>query len=776
MNEKVLRVLDYNKIVDFLVEKSVSAMGKEISSCIKASNKIDDVKKLQSETSDAVSLILRKNSLPLGCIKDIRNILNRVKIHGILSCKELMCVADFLYVSEKIKLYSKGYDGILVGLFSKINLANELKSEIEKKIDGNEICDDASTSLFSLRKNIRVANLKIKEVLNNFIRNSSGMLQDNIISIKNNRYCLPVRREFKNSFNGIVHDQSVTGSTVFVEPAFVVQLNNKIKELTMQENAQVQKILKEISEKTAENFMLLSQNIYAIANLDFIFARAQLSISMKASEPILNSNGYIDLKRARHPLINSEKVVPLDISLGRKFSTLLITGPNTGGKTVSLKTVGLFVLMAQSGLHIPADENSQIAVFENIFADMGDEQSIQQNLSTFSAHMKNINEIVNHANANSLILLDELGAGTDPVEGAALAIAILEYFFSLKAKVVVTSHYSELKLYAMTTDGVENASCEFDITTLSPTYRLLIGTPGKSNAFEISKRIGLSEKIIESARKNLERKDIQFEDIIKNLDDKQLEIKIKSEQAEKLFSEADAIKKKLEDEQEKFMRQKESQFIKAKAKALNIINAAREKSDLLLKSYRENNFKMAEKIKSEIKNEQEKLISVNKNSADKKNMISIEKLKVGDRVFCFALSQSGILKTLPDADKNVMISIGSFNTKVAVSDLKICDVHDSGVKENKIRTGNFSMKKSFDISSKIDVRGCSSDEALVLVDKYIDDAIIARLNEITIIHGKGNGVLRKVIGDYMKKNVAVKSFRLGNFGEGELGVTIAQLG
>lgn len=762
--EKAIRDLEFNKIIELLKDNAITVMGKEFCSKIMPSNKFVVVKKLQTETSQALSLILKKNSLPITDIKDIRNILKRVELDGILSCEELLAVSDFLNVMQKIKLYCKDYDGVLNNFFSKIKLLNELKSEIDSKINGSEIADDASANLFELRRKIKFANAKIKEILNEMINKNKNMLQNNIIYVKNNRYCLSVRYEFKNSFHGVVHEQSASGLTFFIEPYSVVNLNNEIKNLSLLEYKEIQKILKQLSMSVANNFDSLSQNVWALGSLDFIFARAKLSILMNATEPILNENGYINLKRARHPLINSP--VPLDIYLGEKFSTLLITGPNTGGKTVSLKTVGLFALMTQSGLHIPADENSQISVFENIFVDIGDEQSIQQNLSTFSAHMKNISQIINLANENSLILLDELGAGTDPVEGAALAIAILEHLFSLKAKIIVTSHYSELKLYAMTTDGVENAACEFDVETLSPTYRLLIGTPGKSNAFAISKKIGLNPKIIDAAKKNLRRRDIQFEDVMKNLNEKQLEIKIKSEQAEKLFSEAETLKKRFDSELEKFRLQKEKELQNAKQQALNIINSAREKSDLMLKNYRQNNFKAAEKIKSQLKNETENLVNVPRKNNDK----VLVNINVGDKFFSQTLNQICVVKTLPNTEKIVTVSTGVFTTKVPVSDLKICNA-EKNVKPEK----NFVVKKSFDISSKIDVRGCNCDEALALIDKYIDDAVIAKLDEIMIIHGKGTGALRKAISDYLKKNSLVKNFRAGNFTEGDLGVTIVNL-
>jgi MutS2 family protein len=771
MLKKSIYTLEFDKIIQMLCQNAKSIMGKELCNNILPSTDIKFVSKMQNETTEAVSLILKKNYLPLGSIKDIRNILTRTQRNGVLSCEELISIADFLYVSEKLEIYSKNYSGILTDLFSKINCALDLRTEIESKIHNNEILDNASQSLFALRKNIKDLNYSVKEFLNSIIKNSKSILQDNIIVMKNNRYCLAVKNEYKNSFNGIVHDQSSSGSTLFIEPSSIVTLNNKIKKLKMDEEIEINKILEELSNKVALNFDLLNQNVYAIGKLDFIFARAQLSISMKASEPILNCNGYINLKKARHPLINPQKVVPLDIYLGDKFTTLLITGPNTGGKTVSLKTVGLLTIMAQSGLHIPANENSQIAVFENIFVDIGDEQSIEQNLSTFSAHMKNISEITKQANENSLILLDELGSGTDPVEGSALAISILEYFFCLKSRVLVTSHYSELKLYAMITKGVENASCEFDLENLSPTYKLSIGTPGKSNAFEISQKIGLDEKIIENAKKNLSQKDIQFEDIIKNLNKEQEQMEKKKANIDKLLFEAQETKKRFENEITKLNAKKEKEIARAKKTALEIIDLAKEKSTLLLKKYREKDFKTAEKLKVVIDNEREKL-KTNKNIiSQNKNLKPIENLNIGNTVFSISMNKNGIVQSLPDANKNVIISIGDLKIKLPISDLKISIQKDD---KRDAKQKSF-IAKSFDISSEIDVRGCNCDEALKLIDKYIDDAIIAKLDKITIIHGKGTGALRKAIADFLEKNNAIKSFRSGNFGEGELGVTVVQL-
>ena len=768
MNEKMLFTLEFDKIIEMLSQKAISDIGKEFCKNLIPQIEIKKIKKLQNETSQAVSLILKKSSLPLGGIKDIRKILERVKKNGVLSCEELICIADFLYVSEKIKDYANDYDGILNELFCKINCDSELKIEIETKVDINDLFDSASEKLFGIRKNIRELNSNVRQIINSIIKNSKAMLQDNIIAIKNNRFCLAVRSEYKNSFDGIIHEQSASGSTLFIEPSSVIALNNKIKKLKLDEQLEVNKILAELSNKVALNFELFSKNNYAIGKLDFIFARALLSIFMQATEPILNEDGYVNLKQARHPLIDFEKVVPLDIYLGDKFTTLLITGPNTGGKTVSLKTVGLLTLMAQSGLHIPAKENSQIAVFKNIFVDIGDEQSIEQNLSTFSAHMKNISQITKKADEDSLILLDELGSGTDPVEGAALAISILEYFFCRKSKVIVTSHYSELKLYAMSKDGIENASCEFDLENLSPTYKLLIGLPGKSNAFEISEKIGLDKKIIADAKNNLNRKDVEFEEIIRNLQEEQALINEKKIEVQALFQKAKMLEEKFDMQIKEFNAQKENELAKAKMEALEILDSAKEKSNLILKHYRENNFKSAEKLKTVIDDERKKLKNESKKQI--KSDVQIDKLNVGDRVFSFSMNKTGIVQSLIDSSKNVIISIGGFKIKLPVSDLKFSDEKDIKVQPKKSFIG-----KSFSISSQIDVRGFNVAEALTVIDKYIDDAIIAKLDKITIIHGKGTGVLRKAIWDYLKKNNVVKNFRAGNFGEGELGVTIVQL-
>ncbi len=770
IDEKILVVLEFDKIIDMLCQRAISNQGKELCKNLMPETSLDKIEKLQDETSNAVSLILKKNSLPLGGIKDLRKILERVKKNGVLSCEELICVADFLRVSQKVKEYATGYEGILNELFAKINCNSLLESEIENKIDVNDLFDTASEKLFSIRKNIGQLNNDARQIMNSIIRNSKAMLQDNIIAVKNNRFCLAVRSEFKNSFDGIIHEQSASGSTLFIEPAAIIAMNNKIKKLRLDEQLEINKILTDLSCKVALNLELFSQNSYAMENLDFIFARASLAISMEASEPILNENGYINLKQARHPLIDSKKVVPLDINLGNKFTTLLITGPNTGGKTVALKTVGLLTLMAQSGLHIPSRDNCQLAVFKNIFVDIGDEQSIEQNLSTFSAHMKNIRHITQNADENSLILLDELGSGTDPVEGAALAISILDYFFCKKSKVLVTSHYSELKLYAMNKDGVENASCEFDVETLSPTYKLLIGLPGKSNAFEICKRIGFDKDIIEQAKKNLSRKDIEFEDVIKNLQMQQALINEKEAKAQELFQKAKSLEEMYARQLEKFNMQKEKELENAKKTAIEILDSAKEKSSLILKHYRENNFKSAHKLKMAIDEERKKLKNDSKVVKKVGGDIQPDKLKVGDKVFSCSMNKSGIVQNLTDGNKNVTISIGGFKVKLPISDLKISNEKDEDSHSQKTF-----VNKSFSISPKIDVRGFTALDAINSIDKYIDDALIARLEKITIVHGKGSGVLRKAIADYLKTNSAVKDFRIGNFGEGELGVTIVHL-
>ncbi len=789
MNKKVLYTLEYNKIIDKLKGFAVSAMGKELAQNLEPTSDIEDILNRQKETSEAVSMILKKGSLSLGGLKDIRPFLKRVAVGGTLSIQELFYTCDFLYVSRKAKNYAKSESKndvfeVLEPQFDMIETINDLEREISKCIvSDTEVADEASSSLKDIRRNIKSSNDRIKEQLTAIIHSQTykNMLQDPVITIRNERYCVPVKQEYRNSFNGMVHDQSATGATVFMEPMSVVQLNNKIKELHSKEKIEIERILKMLSEKVFENKDLLLSNLEILAHLDFVFAKGELSISMNGTEPLFNSDGYINIKKARHPLIDPAKVVPTNIYLGDTFSTLLITGPNTGGKTVSIKTIGLFTLMGQAGLHISAFDNSQLSVFEEVFADIGDEQSIEQSLSTFSSHMSHIVEILENVTDNSLVLLDELGAGTDPTEGAALAVAVIEYLHKRKIRTAVTTHYSELKVYAISTEGVENASCEFDVQTLRPTYHLLIGVPGKSNAFAISRRLGLPEFIIENAKEVLSHEDARFEDVITDLEISKKTIVLEQERAEQYRKEAEKLKKDFENQKKKTREQKEKIIKKANEDARQILADAKEEADKIIKEMqkmlREKNSGQMELKRKALR---DKLSDVESNlskiDSKQRNLHKVpKKLVKGDKVFIHTLNQSGVVVSPPDSKGDVTVRAGIMTIKVNISNLSLDKTEDT----TKVATKKYSMgvkaRKAQNISPEVDLRGLMVEEALEKTDKYLDDAYLAGISPVTVIHGKGTGALRSAIQEFLRTNPHVKSFRLGQYGEGETGVTIVEL-
>jgi len=789
MNNKVLYTLEYNKIIDKLKGFAVSEMGKKMVEGLKPSNDINDILYWQKETSEAVSMILKKGSLSFGGLKNIKPYIKRASVGGILSIQELFYICDFIYVSGKVKNYAKSESKndifkILEPQFDMIEIIGELEKNISKCIiSETEVADDASGTLKDIRRNIKSSNDKIKEQLTSIIHSQSykNMLQEPVITIRNERYCVPIKQEYRNSFGGMVHDQSATGATVFMEPMSVVQLNNKIKELYSKEKIEIEKILKMLSEKVNEYKDMLLSNFEILSHLDFVFAKGELSISMNATEPIFNTKGYINIKKARHPLLDPLKVVPINIYLGDNFTTLLITGPNTGGKTVSIKTIGLFTLMGQAGLHISAFDNSELTVFEDVFADIGDEQSIEQSLSTFSSHMSNIVKIIENVTDNSLVLIDELGAGTDPAEGAALAVAIIEYLHKRKIRTAVTTHYSELKLYALSTDGVENASCEFDIKTLCPTYNLLIGTPGKSNAFAISKRLGLPEFIINNARQVLSHEDVKLEDVITDLEISRKTIAVEQERAEQYRIEAEKLKKDFEKQKKKIKEQREKIIRNANEEARKLLFDAKDEADKIIKDMnkmlrRKDTVNMEEKrqlLKNKLSSVNEKL---SKMSNKQKKLYKIpKKLVKGDRVFIHTLNQSGIVINTPDSRGDVTIRVGIMTVKVNISNLSL----DKSEEETKITAKKYSMnvkaRKAQNISPEVDLRGLMVEEAIEKTDKYLDDAYLAGISPVTVIHGKGTGVLRNAVQEFLRKNPHVKSFRIGQYGEGETGVTIVEL-
>ncbi|MCL1936304.1 MAG: endonuclease MutS2 [Defluviitaleaceae bacterium] len=779
MNEAFYKPLEYAKILEKLEKKAISSSGKNLAINLKPSINVEEIQKNQNETTTAVDMILKKGSLPLGGIKDIAPILYRSYRGGILNISELLWISDFLHVCKKVYNYSikENKDDVYTLLeeyFEEIQLVSSLENKINKCISNEtELKDDASTELASLRRQIKQSNTKIKDQLNNIIQSTQykTMLQDSVVTMRNGRFCVPVKQEYKGSFSGIIHDQSSTGATVFIEPVAVVNLNNKIKELLLAEKEEIDKILKNLSEVVTENHDILKNNLDFITILDLIFAKGELSLEMNAVEPKINTHGYINIEKGRHPLIDKDKVVPLNIYIGDKFSTLLITGPNTGGKTVSLKILGLFNLMGQAGLHLPCTR-CEISVFDNIFADIGDEQSIEQSLSTFSSHMKNIVKILDLATSKSLVLLDELGAGTDPIEGAALAISILDYLKTNKIRAAVTTHYSQLKVYALTTNDVENASCEFDINTLAPTYKLLIGVPGKSNAFAISKKLGLSENIIAGAKTYLSNDEEKLEDVIADLETSKKTTIIEQERALFYKKEAEKLKQDLEKQRQKFEQKKEKILKKAKEDATEILKSAENHAteiikEMVAKSTRVNVHEMdlmRKSISSKIEEFKPK----------KKKKKPIKKLSIGDRVFIETLGQTGIVSSLPNSNGEVLIKSGIMKIKANISELSIDNSEDEQINSPSVKA-TIKSQKSKNISSTVDIRGTTASDGLEILQKYLDDVYLAGLKQVTIIHGKGSGILRTSVQKYLSKNSNIKSFRAGVFGEGDSGVTVVQI-
>ena len=787
MNEKALHTLEYDKMIQKLTGYAVSPMAKERAAALKPSSAMSDIILWQQETSEATSMVLRKGSPSFGGFREIRPQLKRAAMAGMLSIAELMAMGEFAYVCRKVKNYAKKENKTeiyerLDEYFDLIMPLDTLENEISRCIlSETEIADTASAGLLSVRKEIKISNDRVKDHLNGVINSSAyrNMLQDFVITIRNDRYCVPVKAEYRSSFPGMIHDQSNTGSTLFMEPMSVVQLNNRIKELQAKEKEEIEKILLMLSDLVTANAITIEGNLELLTQLDFIFAKAALSLSMGGTQPLFNTKGYVHIQKGRHPLLDPKTVVPTDIYLGKDFTTLLITGPNTGGKTVALKTLGLFCLMGQAGLHIPAFDHSQLAVFDNIFADIGDEQSIEQSLSTFSAHMTNIVKIMDEVTDHSLVLFDELGAGTDPTEGAALAIAIIQALLERKIRTAVTTHYSELKVFALTTAGVENACCEISVETLRPTYRLLIGIPGKSNAFAISKRLGLQEYILESARSFISQDEAKFEDVITDLEISKKSVKIEQERAEQYRREAEDLKKEVERQKEKTREQKEKILARAREEAKQIYAQAKEEADSIVKEMNRQAKEAGNKNKvlEQRQKLNEKLSSVQqdfvKSKKMKPNHKAPENLKPGDRVYVISFDQNGEVISAPDRNKEVMVQMGAMKLKVPVAELMMDDTPRP--KEKQKQPPKAKLSKSQFISAEIDCRGQLVDEAIANIDKYIDDAYLSGLKQVVIIHGKGTGALRTGVQNYLKLNSHVKSYRPGTFGEGEAGVTVVEL-
>ncbi len=789
MKDRTLRVLEYHKVLELLENKTDSELGREMARGMMPSSNIEKVKSAQQETDEAYRIMIKVGSIPMGGLTDVSNELKLSEKGGMLSPGALLRIADTLRAGRRARnfLFKKEEledVNILRSIAEGIEVFRETEEDIFNAIDGeDQVSSDASTTLRNIRRNIKNKNDSIRSRLNSLISSSEHRkyLQEAIVTIREGRHVVPVRQEYRNVIKGIVHDQSSSGATLFIEPMDVVNLNNELRELHLEENREIERILTELTEKVGENSRPMIRNLKLLARLDFIFAKAKLAIDMKATPPIVNDRGYINIKSGRHPLIDKKKVVPTDFYLGDPTNTIVVTGPNTGGKTVTLKTVGLLTLMAQSGLQIPAESLSHIAVFSSVFADIGDEQSIEQSLSTFSSHMTNIVDMLSRVDTNSLVLFDELGAGTDPTEGAALAISILDYLFERNIRTVATTHYSELKLYAISKEGVENASVEFDVKTLSPTYKLLIGVPGKSNAFEISRRLGLSEDIINRAKGVISTENIEFEDILGSLEEDRRQAEKSREETQKMELEIKNLKEELEKRARILEDNKEDIIAKAKREARQIISQAKKESEEALKEIREVKFEIDEEKKNRIESARKKL----KNKIDyggedltetllsKVSAKPLEDVKVGEEVKVLSLNQEGVVLSPVDANGNVMVQIGVMKIAVPLDTIEISKQKSQKATNKYAKT--IISKKSKAIKNEIDIRGLNVEEATFEIDKYLDDAYLSGHKEVSIIHGKGTGMLRAGIDNILKQHKHAKSHRLGGYREGGTGVTIVTL-
>ena len=784
MNLKTLNTLEYYKITDMLCDKADSSPAKKLCSSLEPKRDIKEIETLQQQTSDALTRIYRHGALSFKGIHDIKPSLMRLEVGGVLNAPELLKISSLLECALRAKNYNGETDDCLTPLFESIQPLSPLQKEIVRCIiSEEEISDDASPGLKNVRRNINNTNSKIHSQLNSILNSSRSMLQDALITMRDGRYCLPVKAESKSSFPGMVHDQSSTGSTLFIEPMSVVTLNNELRQLEILEKEEIEKVLATLSNMTAEELEAIQLNLTVLTELDFIFARGKLAQSMKAVKPRLNTNGCINLKKARHPLIPQDKVVPIDVYIGDTFRHLIITGPNTGGKTVTLKTVGLFTLLGQSGLHIPALDNSEIAVFDNIYADIGDEQSIEQSLSTFSSHMTNIVSIFKKIDApelNSLVLFDELGAGTDPEEGAALAMSILSDLLARGVTALATTHYSELKLYALSTEGVENACCEFDVESLRPTYRLLIGIPGKSNAFAISGRLGLPEYIIKDAGSRINSDDKSFEDVISGLEESRIKLETEQRELEEAKKEIEHLRKKLKEKNERIDKAKDKIIRRANEEARDILQQAKAQADDAMKKYnkwiqRSGAGSDLEKERAMLRDEiSKKDNSLSINTRKKKNTkITPESIHVGDNVHVISLGLDGVITSLPNNKGLAGVSMGMLNSQIKLSDLELLE-NDKSKNEPAVKTHTYKLSKAANISTEINLIGKTVVEAIPLLDKYLDDAYLSHLAQVTVIHGRGTGALRKAVHDHLKHVSYIKSYRIGEFGEGDHGVTIVE--
>ena len=792
MNEKVLHTLEYNKILDQLTEYAFSADAKSRCQKLRPITDRAQIEQLQQQTSDALSRLFKYGSLSFSGVTDIRDSLKRLEIGGALSAIELLRVCSLLESAKRAKAFARSQDDSdqpddsLTSLFAGIEPLTPLCDEIRRCIlSEDEIADDASSTLHSIRRSMRGMNDKIRAQMNSMINNTTtrSYLQDTVITMRDGRYCLPVKAEAKSLVPGMIHDQSSTGSTLFIEPMAVVNLNNEYKELQLREQEEIEVILAGLSNLTASYATQLLADYELLTELDFIFARAAFAQTYNGVAPLFNDDGRIHIRKGRHPLLDPKKVVPIDVRLGEDFRLLIVTGPNTGGKTVSLKTVGLLTLMGQSGLHIPASERSELGIFDEVFADIGDEQSIEQSLSTFSSHMVNIIRILEQVNDRSLVLFDELCAGTDPTEGAALAISILSKLHLYGARIMATTHYSELKVYALSTPGVENACCEFDVATLSPTYRLLIGIPGKSKAFAISEKLGLPTDLIADAKGRISKSEGDFEDLIADLEKSRSTIEREQLEINQYKAEIESLKEKLEQKQERLDSSRDKILREANEQAYNILKEAKDVADETIRNF--NKYGKAGAPVSEMEKERTKLRgkmdkAAQKMSEQKKASVPNhnvpKKLRIGDSVKVISMNLKGTVHSLPNARGDLYVQMGILRSLVNINDLILLeeDAAPGTKKFQKTSAGKIKMSKSASVSTEINLIGKTTDEAIPLLDKYLDDAYLAHLPSVRIVHGKGTGALRNAVQAHLKRLKYVKSFHLGEFGEGDAGVTIAE--
>lgn len=789
MKEKTLKVLEYYKVLELLQKRTDSELGRKMAEELKPSSNLDKVKLAQKETDEAYRIIVKESAPPFGGLYDTRNELKLSSKGGMLSPGALVRIAGGLRAGRRVRGFLTKKDkfediNILEEIAEKIEVFRDIEEDIFNAIAGeDEISSDASPALRNIRRNINSKNESIRNRLNSLINSTENRkyLQDAIVTIREGRHVVPVRQEYRNVIKGIVHDQSSSGATLFIEPMDVVNLNNELRELHIAENKEIERILEELTAKIGEVHREIMYNLRLLGRLDFIFAKAKLAIDMDATPPVVNSRGKINIKKGRHPLIDKKEVVASDFYLGDPTNTIVITGPNTGGKTVTLKTVGLLTLMAQAGLQIPADSGSELGVFKNVFADIGDEQSIEQSLSTFSSHMTNIVDMLNEIEDNSLVLFDELGAGTDPTEGAALAIAILDYLFDRQIRTVATTHYSELKLYALSKEGIENASVEFDVKTLSPTYKLLIGVPGKSNAFEISRRLGLQEHIIDRAKSLITTENIEFEEILGGLEEDRREAEKSREETKRMELEIKTLKEELEKQKRILEDNKDDIIAKAKRDARRIISKAKKESEEALKEIKDVTFEIEEEKKERLDKAKKKLnnrldgidTGMTEKILSKTSAKPLEDVKVGEQVRVLSLDQEGTVVSPVDSNGNVMVQIGVMKIAVPLDTIEISK--KKAQKATSRYAKNMISKKSKSVKNEIDIRGLNVEEATFEIDKYLDDAYLSGLKEVSIIHGKGTGALRAGINDVLKHHRHVKSQRLGKFGEGGTGVTVVTL-